>query len=144
LTSKIRPLLQQVAEALFHKTTKDRYASFNLSNDYEITLTTHSGYTRKLSTISGSENDLACLCLRLAIATLRSTKLAGSLGFIILDEISGSFDDERTKQTLEGLLELRDVIPQIINITHKNVEMKYADRLFVVKESNGVATVEMT
>ena len=144
LTAKIRPLLQQVAEALFHKTTKDRYASFNLSNDYEITLTTHLGFTRKLSTISGSENDLACLCLRLAIATLRSTKLAGSLGFIILDEISGSFDDERTKQTLEGLLELRDVIPQIINITHKHVEMKYADRLFTVKEVNGTATVEVS
>jgi DNA repair exonuclease SbcCD ATPase subunit len=141
LTAKIRPLLQQVAETLFHKTTKDRYASFNLSNDYEITLTTHTGYVRKLSTISGSENDLACLCLRLAIATLRSTKLAGSLGFIILDEISGSFDDERTKQTLEGLLELKDVIPQIINITHKPVEMKYADRLFTVKEINGTSVV---
>ena len=141
LTSKIRPLLQQVAETLFHKTTQDRYAAFNLSSDYEITLTTHLGFVRKLSTISGSENDLACLCLRLAIATLRSTKLAGSLGFIILDEISGSFDNERTKQTLEGLLELKDVIPQIINITHKEVEMKYADRLFTVKESNGVSTV---
>lgn len=143
LTAKIRPLLQQVAETLFHKTTKDRYASFNLSNDYEITLTTHTGFVRKLSTISGSENDLACLCLRLAIATLRSTKLAGSLGFIILDEISGSFDDERTKQTLEGLLELRDVIPQIINITHKSVEMKYADRLFTVREVNGTAVVDV-
>jgi exonuclease SbcC len=119
----------------------NRYAAYNLSSDYEITLATHQGYIRKLATISGSENDLACLCLRLAIATLRSTKLAGSLGFIILDEISGSFDDERTKQTLEGLLELRDVIPQIINITHKNVEMKYADKLFTVKESNGIASV---
>ncbi len=141
LTAKIRPMLEQVAEALFHKTTKDRYAAYNLSSDYEITLTTHSGYIRKLSTISGSENDLACLCLRLAIATLRSTKLAGSLGFIILDEISGSFDDDRTRQTLEGLLELRDVIPQIINITHKDVEMKYADKLFTVKEINGIAQV---
>ena len=141
LTSKIRPLLEQVAETLFHKTTLNRYAAFNLSSDYEISLTTHRGYVRKLATISGSENDLACLCLRLAIATLRSTKLAGSLGFIILDEISGSFDDQRTKQTLEGLLELRDVIPQIINITHKPVEMKYADRLFTVKEVNGVSSV---
>ena len=141
LTSKIRPLLEQVAETLFHKTTMNRYAAFNLSSDYEISLTTHRGYIRKLTTISGSENDLACLCLRLAIATLRSTKLAGSLGFIILDEISGSFDDQRTRQTLEGLLELRDVIPQIINITHKPVEMKYADRLITVKEVNGQAIV---
>lgn len=141
LTAKIRPLLQQVAEALFHRTTMNRYASLDLSSDYEITLTTHRGYTRKLSTISGSENDLACLCLRLAIATLRSTKLAGSLGFIILDEISGSFDDARTKQTLEGLCELREVIPQIINITHKPVEMRFADRLIKVSETNGVAQV---
>lgn len=141
LTAKIRPLLQDVAEALFHKVTKNRYASYQLGSDYEISFTTHKGYIRKLSTISGSENDLACLCLRLAIATLRSTKLAGSLGFVILDEISGSFDDERTRQTLEGLLELRDVIPQIINITHKPVEMKFADRLFTVKEVNGVAQV---
>lgn len=141
LTAKIRPMLQDVAETLFHKVTKNRYASYQLGSDYDISFTTHRGYIRKLSTISGSENDLACLCLRLAIATLRSTKLAGSLGFVILDEISGSFDDERTRQTLEGLIELKDVIPQIINITHKPVEMKFADRLFTVKETNGLATV---
>ena len=141
LTSKIRPMLETVASTLFHKTTKNRYAGYNLSEDYDISLTTHEGYSRKLSSISGSENDLASLCLRLAIATLRSTKLAGSLGFIILDEISGSFDDERTKQTLEGLLELKEVIPQIINITHKPVEMKYADRLFTVTEKNAKACI---
>lgn len=141
LTAKIRPMLQEVAEALFHKVTKNRYASYQLGSDYDISLTTHRGYIRKLSTISGSENDLACLCLRLAIATLRSTRLAGSLGFVILDEISGSFDDDRTRQTLEGLIELKDVIPQIINITHKPVEMKYADRLFTVTEHNSVAQV---
>lgn len=141
LTAKIRPMLQEVAEALFHKVTKNRYASYQLGSDYEISLTTHRGYIRKLATISGSENDLACLCLRLAIATLRSTRLAGSLGFVILDEISGSFDDTRTKQTLEGLLELRDVIPQIINITHKSVEMRFADRLFTVEEHNLVSQV---
>lgn len=141
LTSKIRPMLQDLAETLFHKTTKNRYAAYNLASDYEISLTTHSGYARKLTTISGSENDLACLCLRLAIATLRNTKLAGSLGFVILDEISGSFDDERTKQTLEGLLELKDVIPQIINITHKPVEMRFADKIITVKETNGIATI---
>jgi len=141
LTAKIRPMLQAVASTLFHKTTKNRYAGYELSEDYDITLVTHDGYCRKLASISGSENDLASLCLRLAIATLRSTKLAGSLGFIILDEISGSFDDERTKQTLEGLLELKEVIPQIINITHKPVEIKYADRLFTVTENNAIATV---
>lgn len=141
LTAKIRPMLQEVAEALFHKVTKNRYASYQLGSDYDISLTTHRGYIRKLSTISGSENDLACLCLRLAIATLRSTRLAGSLGFVILDEISGSFDDDRTRQTLEGLIELKDVIPQIINITHKPVEMRYADRLFTVTEHNGLAQI---
>ena len=134
-------MLQEVAEALFHKVTKNRYASYQLGSDYDISCTTHRGYIRKLSTISGSENDLACLCLRLAIATLRSTRLAGSLGFVILDEISGSFDDERTRQTLEGLIELKDVIPQIINITHKPVEMRYADRLFTVTEHNAIAQV---
>jgi len=141
LTAKIRPMLEAVASTLFHKTTKNRYAGYELSEDYDISLVTHEGYSRKLASISGSENDLASLCLRLAIATLRSTRLAGSLGFIILDEISGSFDDERTKQTLEGLLELKEVIPQIINITHKPVEIKYADRLFTVTEDNHIANV---
>lgn len=141
LTSKIRPKLQEVSESLFHKVTKNRYASYQLSDSYDISLTTHKGYVRKLATISGSENDLACLCLRLAIATLSSSKLAGNLGFIILDEISGAFDDSRTKETLTGLLELREVIPQIINITHKPVEIKFADRLITVTESNGVSGV---
>ena len=140
LTAKIRPMIASVAETLFHKVTKNRYSSFQLGSDYEIIINTHQGYVRKLSTISGSENDLANLCLRLAIATLRSNRLVGSLGFIILDEISSSFDDNRTKQTLEGLLELKDIIPQIINITHKPVEMRYADKLINVIEHNGKAT----
>ncbi len=141
LTAKIRPLIASVAETLFHKVTKNRYSSFQLGSDYEIILNTHQGYVRKLSTISGSENDLANLCLRLAISTLRSNKLVSSLGFIILDEISSSFDEERTKQTLEGLLELKDIIPQIINITHKPVEMKFADKIITVKEVCGKSTV---
>ena len=87
------------------------------------------------------KNDLANLCLRLAIATLRSNRLVGNLGFIILDEISSSFDDERTRQTLEGLLELRDIIPQIINITHKPVEVRFADKLITVVENNGRASI---
>jgi exonuclease SbcC len=141
LTAKIRPMISTVAETLFHKVTKNRYASYQLSNDYEVIINTHQGFVRKLSTISGSENDLANLCLRLAIATLRSNKLVGNLGFIILDEISSSFDEERTKQTLEGLLELKDIIPQIINITHKPVEMKFADKLITVKEVNNRAFI---
>jgi DNA repair exonuclease SbcCD ATPase subunit len=134
-------MISTVAETLFHKVTKNRYASYQLSNDYEVIINTHQGFVRKLSTISGSENDLANLCLRLAIATLRSNKLVGNLGFIILDEISSSFDEERTKQTLEGLLELKDIIPQIINITHKPVEMKFADKLITVKEVNNRAFI---
>lgn len=141
LTAKIRPMISTVAETLFHKVTKNRYASYQLSNDYEVIINTHQGFVRKLSTISGSENDLANLCLRLAIATLRSNRLVGNLGFIILDEISSSFDEERTKQTLEGLLELKDIIPQIINITHKPVEMKFADKLITVKETNNRASI---
>lgn len=141
LTAKIRPMISTVAETLFHKVTKNRYASYQLSNDYEVIINTHQGFVRKLTTISGSENDLANLCLRLAISTLRSNKLVGNLGFIILDEISSSFDEERTKQTLEGLLELKDIIPQIINITHKPVEMKFADKLITVKEVNNRAII---
>lgn len=141
LTAKVRPLFNEIAEALFHKVTKNRYSAFVIASDYDISLVTAGGYPRSLSTISGSENDLACLCMRLAIATLRSSKLAGPLGFIIMDEISSSFDNERTKCTLEGLLELKELIPQIINITHKDVEMKFADRIFTAKECGGLAQV---
>lgn len=141
LTAKVRPLFNEIAEALFHKVTKNRYSSFVIASDYDISLVTAGGYPRSLSTISGSENDLACLCMRLAIATLRSSKLAGPLGFIIMDEISSSFDNDRTKSTLEGLLELKELIPQIINITHKDVEIKFADRIITVKESGGLARV---
>lgn len=141
LTAKIRPMIGTVAETLFHRVTKNRYSSYQLSNDYEVIINTHQGFVRKLSTISGSENDLANLCLRLAIATLRSNRLVGNLGFIILDEISSSFDEDRTKQTLEGLLELKDIIPQIINITHKHVEMKFADKLITVVETNNRSSI---
>jgi DNA repair exonuclease SbcCD ATPase subunit len=137
-------MIEKVAEALFHKVMKNRYAAYQLASDYEVIITTHQGFVRKLSTISGSENDLANLCLRLAIATLRSNKLVGNLGFIILDEITSSFDEERTRQTLEGLMELRDIIPQIINISHKPVEIAFADKLISLRESNGKSIVTIS
>ncbi|MHB8586664.1 MAG: AAA family ATPase [Thermoplasmatota archaeon] len=118
LAGRIRPLLAEHASKLFRELTDGRYAGIELGASYEL-LVEDDGAAFELSRFSGGEQDLAALCLRLAVGQVVAER-AGSDGFrvLVLDEIFGSQDEARKSNVLQTLARLSASFRQILLITH--------------------------
>jgi len=68
--------------------------------------------------ISGGEEDIANLVLRLAISQMIAERAGQPLSLLVLDEIFGSLDESRRQHVLGLLRRLGDRFPQVILITH--------------------------
>jgi exonuclease SbcC len=68
--------------------------------------------------ISGGEEDLVNLVLRLAISQMIAARAGQPLSLLVLDEIFGSLDDSRRQEVLLLLRRLGDRFPQVILTTH--------------------------
>ena len=89
-----------------------------LDEDYEI-LIEDGGKQFPLHRFSGGEEDLASLCLRLAISQVIEERTgAEGINFIVLDEIFGSQDEARKNNILKALNDISSQFRQIIVITH--------------------------
>ena len=118
LTSRIRPMLSQHSSELLGITTKGKYSLMELDEDYDINIEDN-GNKLPIKLFSGGEEDLANLCLRIAISKELSERTGGmQSNFIALDEIFGSQDEERKKNILNALSELSNQFKQILIITH--------------------------
>lgn len=118
LISRIRPLLSVRASELFRRLTDGKYPNISLDEDYDMMIE-DDGKRFPLERFSGGEEDLASLCLRIAISQVIEER-SGSAGidFIVLDEIFGSQDENRKSNILKALNELSSQFRQIIVITH--------------------------
>jgi exonuclease SbcC len=123
LISRIRPLLSQYGSEFLVKLTDGKYSELELNEDYEI-LIFDDGEKYELKRFSGGEEDIANLCIRLAISRVIAES-AGTTGvnMIILDEIFGSQDIYRKRNIVTLLNELTNQYQQIFLITHVE-EMK--------------------
>ncbi len=118
LISRIRPMLSLRASELFRKLTDGKYLSIQLDEDYGISIEDN-GKMFPLERFSGGEEDLANLCLRIAISQVIEERAgAVSINFIALDEIFGSQDETRKANILKVLNDLSTQFRQIILITH--------------------------
>lgn len=111
------PWLEQGASALLAATTDGRYADVRLDEEYRIRIVDR-GETHALARYSGGEQDLANLCLRLAIADWVARERGVEIGFVILDEVFGSQDEERRQRLLGELRALSNRFRQVLVITH--------------------------
>ena len=68
--------------------------------------------------LSGGEEDLLDLCLRLALSSLITERAGHHLSFLILDEVFGSLDEGRRFNVLTLLEKLQNRFDQILLITH--------------------------
>ena len=118
LAGRIRPLIASRASELLHLTTQGRYSIMELDEDYNIHL--YDQTTRfPLARFSGGEQDLANLCLRIAISQVVAERSGRSqINFIVLDEIFGSQDEQRKDLILSALQSLSSQFRQIFTITH--------------------------
>lgn len=136
LISRIRPILSQRSSELFRDITKGRYSSMELDGDYNIKIA-DGGASFATDRFSGGEEDLANLCLRIAISRELTERSGGTQSnFIALDEVFGSQDEQRKRSILSALSELSNQFKQILVITHVEDVKEMLPYVLTIKESS--------
>jgi DNA repair protein SbcC/Rad50 len=141
LNSALRPDLSELASGFLRDLTSGRYTELELDEEYGARLVDDGD---PKSVISGGEEDVANLALRLAISQMIAERAGQPLSLLILDEIFGSLDEDRRVAVVDLLRSLADRFPQVILITHIDSVREGFDRVVRVgfDLASGVATVK--
>lgn len=115
LNNQARPEISELASKFLVDLTDGRYSELELNEKYEICL--HDDGEIK-PVISGGEEDLVNLCVRLAISQIIAQRSGTALSLLILDEIFGSLDENRRSNVVNLLRNLTNNFEQVILITH--------------------------
>jgi exonuclease SbcC len=115
LNLQMRPELSDRASTLLRELTAGRYADLDLDESYVATIV-EDGEAKPV--ISGGEEDVVNLALRLALSQMIAERAGQPLSLLVLDEVFGSLDEERRASVLDLLRALADRFPQVILITH--------------------------
>lgn len=141
LNDALRPELAEVASTFLSDLTDDRYTQLELDEKYDV-IVLEDGIAKPV--ISGGEEDLANLVLRLAISQMIADRSGQPFSLLILDEVFGSLDASRRDNVLELLHRLEDRFEQVILITHIESVREGVDRVIMVRydEETGSSRVE--
>ena len=141
LNQEMRPELAALAGEFLGALTDGRYDEVDLDEDYRLTVLEHG---EPAPVISGGEEDLTNLVLRLAVSQMIADRSGQPLSLLVLDEIFGSLDDVRRAHVLELLRALEGRFPQVVLITHIEGVREAVDRVLHVRfdEATGAAVVE--
>ena len=126
LIDTLRPDLSDLASVFLSDLTGGRYSYLDLDEDYIATII-EDGEAKPV--ISGGEEDLANLALRLAISQRIAERAGQPLSLLVFDEIFGSLDEDRRMAVMELLRNLADRFPQVILITHIDSVRESFDRV---------------
>ena len=143
LNQQLRPEISELASAFLDDLTDARYSELELDDQYNI-IVLEDGVPKPV--ISGGEEDLANLVLRLAISQMIAERAGQSFSLLILDEVFGSLDESRRHNVVELLRRLHDRFEQVILITHIESVREGLDRVVVVRydEEAGCSRVEQS
>ncbi len=139
LNAALRPDLSEIASGFIRDLTNGRYNELELNEDYGAILMDDGD---PKTVISGGEEDVANLALRLAISQMIAERAGQPLSLLVLDEIFGSLDEDRRGAVVDLLRSLADRFPQVILITHIDSVRDGFDRVIRVglDVARGVAT----
>jgi exonuclease SbcC len=141
LNHALRPELSELASAFLAELTDHRYSELELDDQYNIVVLEDG---RPKPVLSGGEEDLANLALRLAISQMIAERAGQAFSLIVLDEIFGSLDNVRRHNVVGLLKKLHDQFEQIILITHIESVSEDLDRVITVgyDEESGSSVVQ--
>jgi exonuclease SbcC len=141
LRVSVRPALEACVSDLLAKLSDGRISAARIANDYGVSVM-DDGEFRQAWELSGGEQDLVALALRLGIAEVVAERHGGGVGFLILDEVFGSQDHSRRQSILTALRGLREEYGQIWCISHVGGLEDAADKVIAVELSDtGVASL---
>ncbi len=130
LNATLRPDLSELASGFLSDLTDGRYVDVELDEDY-VAMLVEGGQIKPV--ISGGEEDLLNLALRLAISQMIAEWAGQPLSLLVLDEIFGSLDEYRRAAVLPLLRSLADRFPQVVLITHIESVREGFDRVIRVE-----------
>jgi exonuclease SbcC len=143
LISQIRPALSQHASELLAELSDGKYTEIELDEDYNL-LVYDQGSAYGIERFSGGEEDLANLCMRLAISEIITERAGSAFQFIILDEIFGSQDDIRRQNIMKALNGFSSKFRQIFLITHVDDIKEFTEHTIEVSENeDGTSTLSL-
>jgi len=141
LISRIRPTLSSYSSDFFERLTDSKYRELDLDENYNL-MVYDNGNAYGIERFSGGEEDLANLCLRLAISEVITERAGGVFNFIILDEIFGSQDLFRRQNIMKALNGLSSKFRQIFLITHvDDMKDEMEHIIFVTEKEDGTSTI---
>jgi exonuclease SbcC len=115
LNAAMRPEIGALASAFLADLTDGRYDEVDLDEDYRP-IVLDEGIPKLV--LSGGEEDMVNLVLRLAISQMIAERAGQPLSLLVLDEIFASLDESRRQDVLLLLRGLGDRFPQVIVTTH--------------------------
>jgi exonuclease SbcC len=141
LNQEMRPELAGLAGEFLGALTDGRYDEIDLDEDYRLTVVEQG---EPSPVISGGEEDLTNLVLRLAVSQMIAVRSGHPLSLLVLDESFGSLDEARRSHVLDLLRSLEGRFPQVVLITHIEGVRESVDRVLRVRydEASGAAVVE--
>jgi len=133
------PTVARETSELLAALTHGRYSDVQLDETGALELA-DDGVFYPLRRFSGGEQDLANLCLRIALSRAVSRQRGTEAGFIILDEVFGSQDLGRREQLIEQLKELRNDFRQVFVVSHFDDVVEECDLQIDVDRSGAIST----
>jgi exonuclease SbcC len=144
LISQIRPILSLYASELFNQLTDGKYSEIELDENYNLRIYDN-GLPYNIERFSGGEEDLANLCIRLAISEVITSKSGNIINLIILDEIFGSQDNMRKQNIINALSKFSSKFRQIFLITHvEDIKNLMENTISVFEDENGISKIKIS
>lgn len=134
LETETAQMLARLSSGKYDDVRLDERAAMEILDD---------GEHRPLARFSGGEQDLANLCLRLALSRTFARQRGTDAGLIVLDEVFGSQDLDRRKILLEQLRELDKEFSQVFIVSHFNDVVRGCDLEIEVVRDDGVSTARL-
>lgn len=113
--ASIRPELEELTTGFVSILTDGRHNGVTLSEDFDVVLQ-EDGIDAEV--VSGGTEDVAALCMRLAISQMIAQRAGHPLSLLILDEPFGSLDEVRRGNVLNLIRQLDKTFAQVLVISH--------------------------
>lgn len=121
------PSITDYASDLVNEITNGMFTSVNMDEKYNITVTDDKGKIMDVHALSGGEQSVVAISLRLAISEMLS---GGEPSVLILDEVLTAMDDNRSQAILNAIQEAGH--GQVIIIAHNEIIRSIADTVIML------------
>jgi exonuclease SbcC len=125
--ARLAPELSEVASDFVATMSGNQLASVQFDEDFTPVVYTHDGQERLAAQLSGGEESLVALALRISIGTL----IAGhGHGLLVLDEVLTALDETRRTATVAAI---RELPRQVVTINHVFEALDMVDYVVAVE-----------